>query len=187
VRALLTRLRQLLGGRRVPRDPWARIPARLTPKACGLGSTRDFAWYFEGESTVTVDSLDALCEWLAGCQYVRDPDLFHDVDFWQHPRTFEQLRRGDCEDHALWAWRALARLGYDAELVCGVWDVTRPDAGPHAWVLFRDGDREYVLEGVVRPRDAMIRPLDDVRARYRPHVAVNARFETITFGALYTK
>src|SRR5205085_1473130 len=66
-----------------------------------------FAWYFEGQSAVTVGSVDDVCEWLLECEYVHDPELFHEPDFWQHPRTFERLRKGDCEDHALWAWRKL--------------------------------------------------------------------------------
>src|SRR5690348_3236184 len=48
----------------------------------------------------------------ADCEYVRDP--VHERDFWQHPKTFEQLRKGDCEDHALWAWRKLTELGISA-------------------------------------------------------------------------
>lgn len=184
LRHLLARLHDAVVGRRTVDDPWARVPAALPPAAFGPGSVRDFAWYFEGESLVAVESLDGLCGWLAECEYVHDPELFHDADFWQHPRTFERLRKGDCEDHAIWAWRTLVRLGYDAELVCGEWDVTRGDAARHAWVLFRDGGREYVLEAVAGRRDAMVRPLDEVRARYRPHVAVNARLETTTFAGL---
>ena len=186
LRDLLARLRDALAPRPpAVVDPWARVPAELPPNAFGPGSVRAFAWYFEGESLVAADSLDAVCDWLAGCAYVRDPELFHDADFWQHPRTFERLRQGDCEDHAIWAWRALVRLGYDAELVCGEWDVTRDDPARHAWVLFRDGGREYVLEAVAGRRDAMVLPLDEVRARYHPHVAVNARFETTAFAGLH--
>ncbi len=32
---------------------------------------------------------------------------------------FRGKRRGDCKDHALWAWRKLNELGIAAELVCG--------------------------------------------------------------------
>jgi len=66
-----------------------------------------------GQSTVCVNDIAAICEWLADCEYVRDP--VHERDFWQHPKTFEQLRKGDCEDHALWAWRKLTELGIPAD------------------------------------------------------------------------
>jgi hypothetical protein len=163
-------------------DPWERLPVAVPPWAFGRGSVRDFRWYFEGESLVEAESLEAICDWLAGCEYVPDPELFHEPDFWQHPRTFERLRKGDCEDHALWAWRKLVELGYDAELVCGEWDVTRDDAGGHAWVVFRDDGREYLFEAVARSTADMIRPLDEVRARYCPHVAVDRHFRTAGFS-----
>jgi hypothetical protein len=154
----------------------------LPTQAFGPGSLRHFRWYFEGESLVRADAVDAVCDWLLGCDYESDPELFHERDFWQHPRTFERLRRGDCEDHALWAWRKLVELGLDAELVCGRWDVTRPDARGHAWVVFRDGGTEFVLETVEDTRAAMVRPLAEVRAHYRPHSAVDARFRTTAFS-----
>lgn len=163
-------------------DAWERIPLVLAPPMFGSGSTREFRWYFEGESRVHPESVDAICDWLLECEYASDPDLFHEPDFWQHPGTFERLRQGDCEDHALWAWRKLVDLGMEAELVCGRWDVTRPDAGGHAWVMFRDRGTEWVLESVDSTRATMVRPLADVRARYRPHVAVNAQFKTTAFA-----
>ena len=163
-------------------DVWERLPMVLAPPIFGAGSTRDFRWYFEGESRVQAGTVDAICEWLLECEYASDPDLFHERDFWQHPGTFERLGQGDCEDHALWAWRKLVELGMDAELVCGRWDVTRPDAGGHAWVIFRDRGTEWLLESVDTARATMVRPLAEVRAQYRPHVAVNAKFRTTAFA-----
>ena len=163
-------------------DPWERSSAVLPTSAFGRGSVRDFRWYFERESEVPVRSIDEVCDWLLGCTYVSDPELFNEPDFWQHPGTFERLRQGDCEDHALWAWRKLVELGVDAELISGRWDVTREDARDHAWVVYRADGAERVLESVARTRSAMVRPLDEVRRQYRPHVAVNARFETTAFA-----
>src|SRR6185436_7297823 len=87
--------------------------------AFGPGSRREFAQYFQGESHVRVESIDEIVEWLLNCQYMTDAILFNERDFWQHPNTFEQLRRGDCEDFALWAWRKLADIGIDAEFCVG--------------------------------------------------------------------
>jgi hypothetical protein len=173
---------RLLLPRVLVEDAWERSSAELPARAFGRGSVRDFRWYFERESGVHVASVDEVCEWLLGCTYASDPELFNESDFWQHPGTFERLRQGDCEDHALWAWRKLVELGVDAELVSGRWDVTRDDAADHAWIVFRDGGTEFVLESVARTRAAMVRPLAEVRAQYRPHVAVNARFETTAFA-----
>jgi hypothetical protein len=116
-------------------DPWTRLQYRVPVHRYGLGAKHDFAWYFEGDSGVSAENIGDVCDWLLSCEYVRDPELFHEADFWQHPRTFEQLRRGDCEDHALWAWRKLVELGYDADLVSGrqlPWDPDDPrDQGGH--------------------------------------------------------
>ena len=49
--------------------------------------------------------------WLLGCVYARDRDLFRNPDYWQHPCNFEGLRKGDCEDFALWAWCATKAHG----------------------------------------------------------------------------
>jgi hypothetical protein len=179
---LLAPLVGLVTPRTLVEDPWERSAAALPARAFGRGSVRDFRWYFERESGVQLQSIDEICEWLLGCTYVSDRELFNESDFWQHPGTFERLRQGDCEDHALWAWRKLVELGVDAELVSGRWDVTRDDAADHAWVVYREGDAEYVLESVARTRSAMVRPLHEVRRQYRPHVAVNARFETTAFA-----
>ena len=183
LRRLLARLLEPVINQLAIEDPWERLAVKLPPQAFGQGSVRAFSWYFEGESLVSVESLDAICAWLTECAYVRDARLFHEADFWQHPRTFEQIRRGDCEDHALWAWRKLIELGYEAELVCGEWATPPAEpGGGHAWVVFRDQDREYLLEAVTKSATGMIRPLDEVRERYWPHVAVNGRFETTGFS-----
>jgi hypothetical protein len=111
-----------------------------------------------------------------GLQVPGDDELFNETDFWQHPRTFEHLRKGDCEDHALWAWRKLIELGYPAEFFVGQWSAGGDDPhGCHAWVVFeRDGER-YLLEAVDKDRGSMIRPVRDVRAEYSPHFSVDAQ------------
>lgn len=167
-----------------PQDPWERQHRSIRPTMFGSGSQRDFRWYFEGESAVPAASIDDICAWLLECTYLTDAAHLDVADHWQHPRTFEELRRGDCEDHALWAWRKLAELGLDAELVSGRRIVSAVESHDHAWVLFRDGDVEFVLEAVAHTRELMVIPASDVRAQYRPHVGVNARFETTVFGGL---
>ena len=165
---LLAPLAGLLSPHVPVENPWERSSAVLPPRAFGRGAVRDFRWYFERESQCASRRSTRSA---TGCWAARTsatPELFNEADVWQHPGTFERLRQGDCEDYALWAWRKLVKLGVDAELVSGRWDVTRADAGPHAWVVFREGDAEFLLEAVARTRVAMVRPLADVRAQYRP-------------------
>src|SRR5262245_9440179 len=157
---------------------------RVPKSAFGPGSRQDFSLYFEGESSVPVRSIDDIMAWLRECEYVSDVDLFDKRDFWQHPSVFEQLRRGDCEDLALWAWRKLAELGMDAEffvgrVVCG--DPAAIDR-QHAWVVYRADRTEFLFEPAALNRQQMIRPLDEVKHAYVPHFAVNHRLDTSAFA-----
>ncbi len=97
----------------------------VPPGAFGPGSERPFAQYFEGESSVRVASIEEIVAWLQTCEYVSDVELFRKRDVWQHPSAFEHLRRGDCEDFALWAWRKLGELGIDADFCVGRVDLDR--------------------------------------------------------------
>jgi Bacterial transglutaminase-like cysteine proteinase BTLCP len=192
VHQLLARLVAPFARRISPRlavaDPWERYDYRVPLSAFGKGNRHEFGWYLEGESSVVVSSLDDVCEWLIGCSYAKDAELFHEQDFWQHPCTFEQLRRGDCEDHALWAWRKMVELGLDADLVVGTVlhgneDVA--DRGSHAWVMFRQQGELLVFETVAKVRERMFQPLAAVRHRYRPEFGVDRRLQRYAFnGAL---
>lgn len=170
-------------------DPWERLDMKVPLRSYGPGSFHDFSWYFEGESSVSVATLTDVQDWLLACEYARDPDLFNEADFWQHPRTFEQIRRGDCEDHALWAWRKLIELDYDADLVTGrslPWEPGRRERG-HAWVVFRRDGETYLFETSAKSREEMVRPLSAVAAEYRPEFGVDrARARFAYHGVLIT-
>jgi len=173
-----------LAARLVGRESaWERLAMRVPTSAFGPGSRQPFAAYFEGESSVRVRSIDDIVTWLQTCEYVSDFTLFHKQDFWQHPAAFEKLRRGDCEDFALWAWRKLAELGIDAEfcvgrVICG--DQPEIDR-QHAWVVYRVNGTEFLFEPAARTPSRMIRPLADAMGEYVPHFAVNHRFDTSAF------
>ena len=158
-------------------DAWRAHEHDVPVAYFGQGSLHDFTWYFEGVSAVPTSDLGAVCAWLADCEYVRDPELFDVGDFWQHPRTFEQIRRGDCEDHALWAWRKLCELGISAELVVGQW-LQGSSAGHshHAWVVFTMDSKRFLLEAVAKDPADMVRDLADARTEYVPHMSVDGQF-----------
>jgi hypothetical protein len=59
------------------------------------------------------------------------------------PEDFEREKQGDCEDFALWMWRQLLEMGYESRFVVGHGN---RNARGHAWLTFRQGDDDYVLE-----------------------------------------
>ena len=149
MRRLLAGLVRLTGR---SQSPWKRLSLPVPIGAFGPGSRREFAHYFEGESRVRVESIDEIVEWLLTCQYMTDAIQFKQRDLWQHPVTFEQLRCGDCEDFALWAWRKLADIGIDAEFYVGrvVVDDEPGVDRQHAWVVFRVDGVPFLFEPAAR-------------------------------------
>jgi len=112
--------------------------------------------------TVVLSKLPGVKEGPAMLRVVaRDASLFRESDYWQHPHTFEQLRRGDCEDFALWAWRKLIEIGIDADLVIGRRVPPQSENSRHAWILFRRGGDEFLFEPVLchRERSEAVRPV----------------------------
>lgn len=163
-------------------DPWQKHEAKVAKHRFGQGNEHDWPWYFDGRSDVHVTSLKEVCRWLLNCKYAYDKALFQEDDFWQHPVTFETTRKGDCEDHALWAWRKLTELGIPAELVRGRCTyVTHPDSGAHAWVIFRRNDRPYVLEATAKAPKRMVLTLRKAKQYYCPEVSVDAQFKTYLY------
>ena len=183
LRRVLSALMELLDGVDPPESPWDRVAMRVPTTAFGAGSREQFAHYFDGESSVPVRSIDDIVDWLLCCGYTTDMDLFNEPDRWQHPSAFEQLRRGDCEDFALWTWRKLTEIGIDAEFYVGrVRCGGEPDVDrQHAWVVYRVSGTDFLFEPAARSRAQMIRPLADAMDGYVPHFAVDRRFRTSAF------
>lgn len=156
------------------RDPWVRLPYEAPLVMYGEGARHGFDWVFEGGSEIPVSCFDDVVDWLGACHYETDSNLFREADYWQHPYTFEQLRRGDCEDFALWAWRKLVELGIDADLVIGRRVPPGSENSRHAWILYRDAGDEFLFEPVFRDRALAIRRVADVRADYIPEFGVSS-------------
>jgi hypothetical protein len=185
-RALSTLLRPVFGFvfRLLPsRDPWERWELGLEVSL--FGSSEYFRAYGLRESAVPVGSVEEICEWLLGCEYCNQAEPCSERDFWPPPSDFEGSRRGDCKDHALWAWRKLNELGIAAELVCGQARAEDEDFQAvstckffegHAWVQFQRDGVECLFEPSVKDRGSMIRPLAGCRAYYIPWFAVGPNF-----------
>jgi hypothetical protein len=62
---------------------------------------------------VKCESVHDIRQFLAGCKYVSDKDLFNKEEYWQPPEEFEQRKKGDCEDFAFWTC-----------VNCSRWDTT---------------------------------------------------------------
>jgi len=183
LRRLVSPLRRLAARLLRRESTWDRLAIRVPPTVFGPGSRQPFAEYFQGASSVRVQSIDDIVAWLQTCEYVTDFELFHERDVWQHPRSFETLRRGDCEDFALWAWRKLAEIGIDAEFIVGrvVCEDSPEIDRQHAWVVYRVDGTAFLFEPAARNPSQIIRRLADTMDEYVPHFAVNHRFDTDTF------
>lgn len=182
---LLASLFGALSPKPISVDPWSRRARGVPPSRFSHGCRHEWAWYFDGISNVRAKSVRDVCRWLRRCKYVHDRLLFQEDDFWQHPVTFETTRKGDCEDHALWAWRKLAELEMPAELVIGKSQSGDPrHHGWHAWVIFERPDgKRYVMETTAKKdQKQMILAVNRARRIYQPAVSVDERFQTWVYG-----
>jgi hypothetical protein len=150
-------------------DPWQSSGVSVLYHRVSPGSRHNFDWYFEGGSDVQVNSVEDVVDWLRSCEYESDMSLFNERDFWQHPRTFERLRRGDCEDFALWSWRKLTEIGVEAKVYVGRYAGSRTG---HAWVVFTKDGLDYLLDGVIRD-ESIIRPLRECRNEFEPWFSIS--------------
>ena len=155
-------------------DPWERFAQRVPLSLYGSGSLRDFGWYLEGESRVAVASIEEIHHWLPAASTWTTRSLFHENDFWQHPRTFEHLPAAIARITRL-GLRKLVELGVD-RISCrsAAFRTGVSEAGSgHVWVVFTRGEETMVFETVAKTKEGMLRPLREVRDQYRPEVAVN--------------
>jgi len=120
-------------------------------------------------------SIGDVRRFLAGCKYVSDGEQFGKRDYWQPPEEFEKRKKGDCEDFALWTWRQLLSLGYDARFVIG--SGSRYGDG-HAWVEYFEQGKCFLVESLAS-RVATIPRLSI--ARYSPKLSVSWDGKTLTY------
>lgn len=166
-------------------SPWIRLPLSPPLGAYGPGADCDFTDYLAGDTRVEATTPTGIANWLLSCHYADDRTLLDAPDHWQHPRGFEIVRCGDCEDFSLWAWRKLVDASFDADFVVGNRRVANGSVGRHAWVLFRDGGSEFVFDSVERSLARIIRSRVEAGDEYEPQVGVDARGLRFAFAGLY--
>lgn len=117
-----------------------------------------------------------LRRFLAQCKYVSDEKQFGKKDYWQAPELFEESKKGDCEDFALWSWRQLLQMNYPARFVLG--SAGRYGDG-HAWVTFEKDGKSFLLEplswqfGLTLPRLSIF--------RYKPKFSVGWDGKSVSY------
>lgn len=162
---------------------WKSRHQNIPLKFFGHGCATNFASYLEQESHVEVNSLEDILDWLLGCQYVSDLSAQGVRDHWQHPVEFEQTRRGDCEDFALWAWRKLVELEFHAEFTVGKW-IHEGRIGTHAWVVFDYQDEVFILESTGSSRERMLKPVNQVMTEYVPFAAIDENLKKRVYNGI---
>jgi transglutaminase superfamily protein len=132
--------------------------------------------YISQPLSVQCRTLGDVRNFLLGCKYVSDQELFGKRDYWQPLEEFEKRKKGDCEDFALWTWRQLLNLGYDARFIGG--SSTRYGDG-HAWVEYFQDGKCFLLEplycrvGWTMPRLSTL--------RYEPRISVSWDGKTLRY------
>jgi hypothetical protein len=128
---------------------------------------RPMGSYLSQPLKIVCRNTDEIRAFLTTCLYVSDREQFGLRDHWMPPQEFEQTRRGDCDDFALWTCRQLLSLGYDARFVVG--RAGRYGAG-HAWIAFRDGEKTFVLESTAARLGRTLPRLETLG--YKPSLSV---------------
>lgn len=110
-------------------------------RKANLGNTHPWNRYFYKPLSTNPKTLKDIEKFLKKCKYLSDRKTRSHEDFWEPPDIFEKRRKGDCEDHAIWAWRQLYDMGFKARLVLGTLE-----SHGHAWVHIFVNGRSYLLE-----------------------------------------
>ena len=142
----------------------------------GVHPTFPMGRYVSQPLAVKCQTISEVRKFLATCEYVSDKELFGKDEYWQPPEDFEKRKKGDCEDFALWTWRQLLNLGYDARFVGGA--SGRYGAG-HAWVEYFQDGKCFLMEALFARIGETMPRLSTVR--YRPKWSVSWEGKTLRY------
>lgn len=143
-----------------------------------LNPTFPMGRYVSQPLSVQCKSIGDIRSFLLDCRYVSDQELFDQRDYWQPPDEFEKRRKGDCEDFALWTWRQLLDMGYDARFVGG--SAGRYGSG-HAWVEYFQDGKCFLLEPLACRAGFTLPRLSTVR--YQPAFSISWDGNTLRYFA----
>jgi hypothetical protein len=124
-------------------DPVGHKVFRPDLRRHGIHPTFPMGRYVSQPLAVECKSIGDIRKFLSGCRAVSDMKQFGKEDYWQPPEHFEQTKKGDCEDFALWTWRQFMALGYETRVVFGRHG--RYGIG-HAWVEFCKDGKYFLVE-----------------------------------------
>ena len=129
-------------------DQWLLTHVEIQGQKQGGFPKRMYVYNYRGFDRFDrkVKNLADIEAFLFKCKYMSDRKTRSQSDFWEPPDEFEKRRTGDCEDHAIWAWRHLHDMGYKARLVLGNYRRW------HAWVHIFVNGRAYLLEATQKDR-----------------------------------
>jgi len=148
------------------------------PRRKGPRPTFPMGRYVSQPLTIKCDSIAEVRKFLIGCKYVPDKELFGKDEYWQPPEEFEKREQGDCEDFALWTWRQLLSMGYEARFIGG--SSGRYGYG-HAWVEYVQDGKWYLLEPLYCRIGEAMPQLSTLR--YEPKLSVSWDGEKIRYFA----
>ena len=162
---------------------WTSIDYHLPLSVFGSACMEQFQTWFDGKLVQEITSINAMCDYMIGCRHVPDIKQHNQRDVWMHPVDFERLKKGDCEDFSLWAWRRLSAMGYETEFMTGA--VAKDgDLFGHAWLVYHDDGIPYLLETSGYSHETMVRPLAEVKHDYFPRASVDQSFQRRLYSGI---
>jgi hypothetical protein len=132
--------------------------------------------YVSQPLAVRCKTIEDIRQFLRGCRAVSDKELFDKEEYWQPPEEFEKRKAGDCEDFALWTWRQLLSMGYDARFIGG--SCGRYGDG-HAWVEYFHDGKCFLVESLLCKIGDTLPRLSTVR--YVPELSVSWDGKTLRY------
>jgi len=134
--------------------------------------------YVSQPLTVKCATIQDVRRFLMTCEGATDEELFGKRDYWQPPEEFERLKKGDCDDFALWTWRQFLSMGYNARFVVG--RAGRYGTG-HAWVTYFENGKCFLVEPTYRNIGETMPRLSTLR--YKPRFSVAWDGQTLSYYA----
>jgi len=110
-------------------------------------------------------------------RYVPEPD---GIDYWQLPEETEALGTGDCEDMAILLYVKLKNAGLLSTRLC-IGKHNASAALMHAWVMWSDGERHYILDPSVS--DQPLQTNQAPRGSYIPYYSYDGDDKWVHYPA----